>query len=312
MEHKKQILVLEDLSIPKEQLNTIVAENDLHYELVWSADQVERAEAVEGIITVKTKVDAAVLEKYPNVTFVAVAFTGYDCVDLDACTQAGIDVLNVPSYSTNSVSELVIGQAIALLRNIPSADTAIRTGVWDVSPGQELAGKTVGILGTGAIGMQTALLFKAFGCQVVGWSRTHKEDFSSIGTYIADQSDFYAASDIVCVHLPLNEHTAGLVGEKAFKAMKNTAYIINTARGPVIDEAALVSALKNNEIAGAAIDVFAQEPVAADNELLKLPNCVLTPHIAYKTEEALVRRASITIENIVSSLAGAPVNKVNE
>lgn len=312
MNPQKQMVILEDLSIPQEDFMHAVTEHGLAHKIVWPTDVTDSPELVEVLVTVKTKVDKELLEKYPNVQCVAVAFTGYDCVDLEACSEMGVDVVNVPSYSTNSVSELVAGQAISLLRNIPSSDKSIREGSWDVEPGQELTGKTVGILGTGAIGVQTAKLFKAFGCEVVGWSRTHREAFSEIGKYIDDRTTFFATADIVSVHVPLNAHTQGMVGEAEFSAMKETAYIINTARGPIIDEAALVGALKNNTIAGAAIDVFEQEPVSTDNELLTLPNCVLTPHIAYKTVEALQRRAVITIENIGASLEGSPVNKVNE
>jgi D-3-phosphoglycerate dehydrogenase len=308
---KKQIVILEELSVPQETLQTLFSEQKLTHEIVWDEDKVEDSAMVEVLVTVKTAVDESLLQKYPNVTCVAVAFTGYDCVDLEACSRSGIDVVNVPTYSTNSVSELVLGHAISLLRNIPQSDTTLRQGKWDVHPGKELAGKTVGILGTGAIGVQTARLFKAFGCQVVGWSRTQRPEFSEVGTYIDDMHQFLSVADIVSIHVPLHADTKGLVAAQEFAAMKETAYIINTSRGPIIDELALITALKNREIAGAALDVFTTEPVSADNELLVLPNTILTPHIAYKTEEALERRAAITVDNIAKSLQGNPVHKVN-
>ena len=303
-----QILILEDLGIPKTDFENLAQE--LPPEIIWDEESIQSPDAVEGIITVKTKVDQQLLAKYQNVKFIAVAFTGYDCVDLEICRQKNIAVFNVPAYSTNSVAELVVGLAISLFREIPTANNIIRSEKWALQPGQELSGKTVGILGTGTIGTLTASFFKTFGCKIIGWSRTEREEFKTLGEYIPDLTEFLSSADIISVHLPLTDETEGIIGEKEFSAMKETAYLINTARGPIIDENALIEALKDGKITGAAIDVFDPEPIDPNNELLKLSNIILTPHIAYKTVEALKRRAEVTISNIVDFMQGKSTNRV--
>lgn len=306
---KKQILVLEDLGIPKADFEKIATKADLPFTVIWKEDSVP-TDKVEGIVTIKAKVDKPLLAKYPNVKVVAVAFTGYDCVDLETCRQNHIAVYNVPAYSTNSVAELTVGLAISLLRKIPTANHLVHAGQWPLQPGQDLCGKTIGILGTGTIGLMAANFFKTFGCEIVGWSRTEKEAFTTLGPYISDLQKFFSIPDIISVHLPLNNETKGIVGAKELSAMRATAYLINTARGAIVNEVALVNALTNNHIAGAALDVFTQEPIAPNNQLLQLPNVILTPHIAYKTVEALERRAKITIENITNFFKGNKTNSV--
>src|SRR5690625_3023510 len=243
---------------------------------------------------------------------IAVAFTGYDSVDLEYCKTHNIAVYNVPAYATSSVTELVIGLVISLLREIPKSNEIIRSGKWKLKPGLELSGKTVGILGTGTIGINTAKIFKALGCSLIGWSRTEQEEFKDLGgEYISDKQAFFGEADIVSIHLPYNEATENIVGAAELKAMKKTGFLINTARGPIVDEPALIEALQNKEIAGAGLDVFVQEPIDPDNELLNLKNVVLTPHVAYKTEEALKRRAATTVDNIVDFSKGKKGNSVN-
>lgn len=310
MTDKKQILVLEDLGIPNADFEKIAAKANLPFTVIWKEDLAQPDE-VETIITVKAKVDKPLLAKYPNVKVVAVAFTGYDSVDLEICRQNHIAVYNVPAYSTNSVAELTVGLAISLLREIPTAHQLVHAGQWHMKPGQDLAGKTVGILGTGTIGLRVAHVFKTFGCEIVGWSRTEKEAFTTLGHYISDLQKFFSIPDIISVHLPLNDATKGIVGTKELSAMRATAYLINTARGPIVNEAALVKALTENRIAGAALDVFAQEPIPPDSQLLQLSNVILTPHIAYKTVEALERRAQITVENIANFLKGDKTHRVH-
>lgn len=243
---------------------------------------------------------------------IAVAFTGYDSVDMEYCKEHGIAIYNVPKYSTNSVVELAIGLTIAVMREITKGNTVIRNEGWSIKPGIELFGKTVGIMGTGEIGVATARIFKAFGCEVIGWSRSENEAFKALGAkYIADKQEFFAMADIVSVHLPLNKQTEGIIGEKELKAMKPTAILINTARGAIVNEAELIAALEQKVIAGAGLDVFEKEPIESDNRLLKLDNVVLTPHVAYKTEEALNRRMEVTVKNIADFKDGKKDNRVD-
>lgn len=167
-------------------------------------------------------------------------------------------------------------------------------------------------MGTGEIGVATARIFKAFGCEVIGWSRSENEAFTTIGgKYIADKQAFFAAADIVSVHLPLNKETKGIIGKQELSAMKETAILVNTARGAIVNEADLIAALNQKEIAGAGLDVFEKEPIDIDNKLLKMDNVVLTPHVAYKTEEALNRRMKVTVKNIADFRDNNRGNRVN-
>ncbi len=283
----------------------------MKYEIIWE-EGLKSPNKVEVIVTVKKVVGQLLLTKFANVKMVAVAFTGFDSVDIDICREKDIAVYNVPAYSTNAVVELTLGLTIAMLREIPIANQIIREKQWNLKPGLELFGKTIGILGTGKIGIATAKIFKAFGCEVIGWSRTENEEFKAIGgIYISDKQAFFSAADVVSIHLPLNKYTQGIVGSRELSAMKETAFLVNTARGPIIDEDKLIIALQNKKIAGAALDVFAQEPMNKDNKLLELDNVILTPHIAYKTEEALNRRVEVTVNNIVDFVQGNDMNRVD-
>ena len=267
---------------------------------------------VTGIVNVKKTLDAAFLGRFTSLKFIAVAFTGYDSVDGAWCRNNNIAVYNVPEYSTHSVAELTIALAISLLRDIPRGNSLIQNGGWALErPGIELHGKTIGIVGTGAIGTTVASLFKAFGCEIIGWSRTHKQEFIDLGgKYSNSLTELFAQSDIITIHTPSNADTFHLISDPEISAMKPTAFIINTARGPIIDSNALVQALQSNKIAGAALDVFDTEPIEKDNQLLTLPNVILTPHIAFKTKEALQRKALITINNIHSFQKGKDQNQV--
>lgn len=310
MTNEAQVLFLEGLGVPKSMVARLAVSMDLDLELVWDADAADK-DQVQVLVTVKKEVGADLLKAFPNVETVAVAFTGFDAVDAEYCKAHGIAVYNVPAYATKSVSELTVGLAIGLLRQIPRAHGILQEKKWELEPGIELAGKTVGILGTGTIGINTAHLFKAFGCTLLGWSRTQKDEFTELGgTYVAHKRELLESSDIVTVNVPLNEKTRDLIGAEELKMMKKSAFLINTARGPIVNQEDLVVALEKGELAGAGIDVYDQEPIAADNPLLALDNVILTPHIAYKTEEALSRRARTTLKNIKNGQQGDTTNRV--
>lgn len=298
--------------MPRSNFERLVENSGLEHELLWEEDSASlMPERVEILVTVTKKVDRRILDKYPALRIVTVAFTGYDSVDLDLCRERGIQVYNVPSYATHSVAELVLGLTISLLRDIPAADQGLRAGQWDSSPGLELHGRTVGILGTGRTGQAVAKIFKALGCNVIGWSRTENEGFKAMGgTYIRDKREFFATPDIVSVHLPLTEETRGFIGKEEFLAMKPTAYLVNTARGAIVREADLIEALESGSIAGAGLDVFEKEPMDRENRLAKLPQVTITPHIAFKTREALERRAETTVANMVNGIKGNSANRV--
>lgn len=311
MTQEKQLLILEDIGVHSSEFEKKLREAGLDYQPVWEEEKSD-PERVEIIVHVKKELMAKNLRKYPRLKLIAVAFTGFDSVDLEYCREHDIAVYNVPAYSTHSVTELTIGLAIALFREIPKSNRIIREGKWKIKPGLEIFGKKVGIMGTGKIGINTARVFKALGCELLGWSRTEKDEFKALGgTYIHDKKEFFSQCDIVSIHLPFNQHTHQAVGKEELSAMKPTAYLINTARGSIVDEKALIEVLTNNKIAGAGLDVFEEEPIQQNNPLLALENVILTPHIAFKTEEALVRRAETTIQNIRDFTDDIKGNRVN-
>jgi D-3-phosphoglycerate dehydrogenase len=311
MPQQKQILIIDDLLTPQENFENSAEKANLNYEIVWD-EKAATPHKVEVIVTVLKKLGKEYLQQFPNLKMIAVAFTGYDSVDMEYCKEHGIAIYNVPKYSTNSVVELAIGLTIAVLREITFGNDIIRNKKWSFKPGIELFGKTVGIMGTGEIGVATAKIFKAFGCEVIGWSRSENEAFKTLGAkYIADKQEFFAAADIVSVHLPLNKDTKGIIGKKELAAMKMTAVLVNTARGAIVNEGELIAALEQNKIAGAGLDVFEKEPVDSNNRLLKLDNVVLTPHVAYKTEEALNRRMEVTVKNIADFRDNNKGNRVD-
>lgn len=307
MNNYKKILILQDLGITHKIFNELVTSVGLYHDFIT---EITDSENIVGIITIKTKVDEKILNKLPNIKFVAVAFTGYDCVDMEAVKKRNITVMNVPTYATDATAELSVGLALSLLREIPKGNEIIRKNKWELNPGIELRGKTVGIIGTGRIGTRVAELFSAFGCNIISWSRSQKAEFKKIGKYKQNIKDVFREADIISIHLLLNDKTKEIINFDLLSQMKKTALLINVARGPIVNTEGLAKALNKKLIAGAGIDVFDLEPIMKNNPLLKTPNTILTPHIAYKTEESLIRRAEVTLQNINSFIQGKPQNIV--
>ena len=243
-----------------------------------------------------------VLERCENLKMLAVAFTGLDHVDLKYCGERGIKVQNCAGYATTAVAELTFGLIISLYRNMVACDTATRKqGTKDGLIGFELEGKTLGVVGTGAIGTRVIGIAKAFGMDVIAYNRTPGK---VEGVKYAGLEEVLAQSDIVSLHVPLTDETRGMIGARELSMMKPTAVLINTARGPVVETQALADALKDGTIAGAAIDVFDSEPpVAADDPLMTAPGTVLTPHVAFATKESMIKRAIIEFDNIAKFIA---------
>lgn len=268
----------------------------------------ERSRGQEIIMIANAPYPRAVIEANRQIRMIAVAFTGVDHVDLATCKEQGIVVTNCAGYSDQAVAELVIGLTLSLLRKICSGDSATRRGGSSSGlMGSEIAGKRVGIIGYGRIGKRTAALFSAFGAQVVAYSRTPKREE---GVTFVSLQDLLSTSDIISLHLPSTEETRHLIGEGELALMKDGALFINCARGPIVDTEALASALKSKRIR-AALDVFDTEPpLGEEYALLKTPNTLLTPHVAYLTEEAMVRRSAIEFENVRSFLEGTVQNVV--
>ena len=311
-----KIAFLEPLGIPQEALDAAVrAAVGAEAELVYYPDRqtdtetlVRRCEGADAVVLSNFPFRAEVMERCPGLKFVCVAFTGVDHVDVDYCRAHGIAVSNCAGYSTVAVADLVFGMAIALARNVLPCDARCRSGgVKDGLVGFELEGKTFGVVGTGAIGRRVARIANAFGCRVLAWSRTRRE---LPGVEYVDFDTLLRESDIVSLHVPQTAETAGLIGEAELKKMKKSAFLINTARGPVVQSAALAAALRDGEIAGAAVDVFDKEPpLDPADPLLHAPNLLCTPHIAFATRQAFEKRAAIVGENLAAWLRGETINK---
>lgn len=252
------------------------------------------------VVVSNIRLSAAVLSQCPHLKYLSVAFTGLDHIDLAYCKEHDITVQNAAGYSTTAVSELAIGMMLDLLRNILTlSESMLHGGSRGTFLGRELRGKTVGIVGTGAIGTATARLLLAFGAKVIAYSRTERPEVKAMGVEYLPLCTLLQQSDIVSLHVPLCDETRGLIGEKELALMKPTALLVNTARGPVCDIPAVGKALVDGTIAGAAFDVFEQEPpLPLDHLLLSSRRCLVTPHVAFATEESFAARADIVFNHV--------------
>jgi D-3-phosphoglycerate dehydrogenase len=303
-----KIVAVEPIGISAERAEQI--KQDLSakgHEFVWYSDRkedeitlAERMKEAEVVMISNIPLSANVLSQCPKLQFLDVAFTGLDHIDMAYCQAHGIKVKNASGYATEAVAELAVGLMIDVLRNITFLDGSIRQGgVRGAFLGRELRGKTVGIVGTGAIGIRTAQLLQAFGCKVVAWSRTQKPEVTAMGIDYVSLEDLMSASDIISLHVPLTAETKHLISKELLTLCKPTAIIINTARGNVVDMDALAAFLCEGKIAGAGIDVYEKEPpLPSDHPLLKAPNCVLVPHVGYATREAFDIRIDIILKNL--------------
>ncbi|WP_230741409.1 2-hydroxyacid dehydrogenase [Methanooceanicella nereidis] len=250
----------------------------------------------------------------PDLKFITLERTGYDDVDIEAATRAGVAVANAPGYSNEAVSEHVFALLLAYIRRVTEADRWMREGRFDCFrfKGRELQGKTMGIMGTGRIGTRVIELSKCFGMEVLAYDYNPSgERARKMGYKNVSLDELYKYSDFISIHLPLTFDTESLIDDEAFNKMKRNCVIVNTARGRIIDEDALIRALRNRKIAGACLDVFAIEPPRINNPLLKMDNVILTPHSGYNTVEAMEKCTRITIENIEAFLSGKPKNIIN-
>ena len=302
------IVCVESLGISRERFESLKAHysamgHDFTYYMDRREDEAtlaDRMREADVAVISNIKLPADVLAQCPKLRYLSVAFTGLDHIDLAYCREHGIKVQNAAGYSTTAVSELAVGMMLDLLRNIVTLNEAIRKGgSRGTFLGRELRGKTVGIVGTGAIGTATARLLLAFGAKVIAWSRTERPEVKALGVTYMPLDDLLRQSDIVSLHVPLCDETRGLIGERALSLMKPTALLVNTARGPVCDIAAVGKALVESRIAGAAFDVFEQEPPLPINHLLLSTNrCLVTPHVAFATEESFAARADIVFGHV--------------
>lgn len=270
---------------------------------------IERAKDAEIIMISNIPLRKEFFENCPKLRMVSVAFTGVDHIDLEACKEKGITVCNAAGYSTQAVAELAIGMMIAVYRKIAGGDAITRIGGDRQNfLGTELHGKTIGIIGTGAIGQRVAQLAQAFGCQTIGFNRSGK---TTGNIELTDKETLLKKADIVSLHIPLTADTRNFIQDAEFGLMQPHAILINTARGPIVNQDALYNALKKGKIAGAALDVYDQEPpLPASMELFNAPNLLMLPHMGYATKEAFGIRLGIVVKNVEMWLAGTPQNLI--
>ena len=300
-----KIVFLEPLGLKVNQIETACASlKKAGHEVVIYPDRNEsldelkrRAEGAEVIVESNIPLHKDFLDSCPNLKMLSIAFTGLDHIDMEECQRRGIIVKNAAGYSTEAVAELAIALMIDVYRKVLENDVITRQcHRKGIMPGREIGGKTLGIIGMGNIGQRVAKLAKAFGCKVLAWNRTPKQ---IDGVTFVDKESLLKESDIVTLHVALNADTRDFITEKDFALMKPNSILINTARGPVVNEQALANALKQGRIAGAATDVYgAEPPLKQDNPLFSAPNLIMLPHIGFATEEAFELRLGIVVRNI--------------
>jgi len=249
-----------------------------------------------------------------NLKMISVWQTGYDHIDIEAANKAGVIVANVPGYAFDAVAELVFAFALSLLRKVHVADRRIREGKFDWKDyvGNQLMGKTIGVLGTGNIGIRVIQIAHGFNMNILSVTRhPNPSKETRLGIKFVNMDDLLRESDIVTLHVPLTPETEKMIGEAELAKMKQTAILINTARGNIVDEDALVKALEEGRIRGAGLDVFEKEPLTMESPLMKLDNVILTPHIAFLSEESLEECTYVCVENVEMFVKGKAQNIVN-
>ena len=272
------------------------------------AELVERIRDAEFVINVRarTPFTRGVLQACPRLKLVSIWGTGTDNVDLAAARDLGIRVSNTPGVSAGAVAEHALTLMLALARQIVQIDRQVRNGQWPRAMVSQTSGKTLGLIGTGAIGREMARLGKGIGCRVIGWTFHPRGDVAEWVQF----DDVFRQSDFVSIHVRQSPETVGMIRREHFMMMKRNAILINTARGAIVDEAALLEALQTGQIAGAGLDVFEEEPLPANSPFFSLPNVILTPHSAGTTPETTEAGIALAIDNIFRFIAGAAANIV--
>lgn len=273
------------------------------------------AEALHGsqaIIPVRerTKLTASLLERLPGLEYISQTGNHVYHVDMEAATRRGIVVSLAPGG--NSTTELAFGLMLAIMRRIPQSDAAMRRGDWSLVLGHVLKGKTLGILGLGKIGTEVATIARAFGMQVIAWGPTLTDERAAkSGARFMALEEVLKTADVVSIHLALSDQSKNLLDQARLRLMKKSAYLVNTARGAIVDEAALVKILKAKVLAGAALDVFVDEPLPKDHPLLELDNVVLTPHLGWPTDSGFEGFANHAVDNILDYMEGKLTRALN-
>ncbi len=290
------------------------------YDRTSPEQRLERAKDAEYILTNKTVIDEPLMEQLPKLKYVGLLSTGTNVVDLEAAKKRGIVVTNVPAYSTDSVAQIIFTFILNASFRVREHDAKVHNEQWVNSIDfcfydsgiNEIKGKTLGIIGFGNIGYRIAEIANVFGMNIIVYSRTKKDTPNLKNISWVSKEDVFKGSDYLALACPLTDDTTHIVNKQMLATMKSTACVINTSRGPCVNEADLAEALNNGTIAYACADVLSTEPPKADNPLLKAKNCIITPHIAWTTNEARVRLGAIAYKNLKCFIDGGKHNVVND
>ena len=321
MENKKNIVILDAFTTDQGQLSWLELERMAQvtvYERTRPDEVIDRCREADLVLTNKVQVGAKEMEALPRLKYIGVLATGYNVVDVAEAARRGIVVTNIPAYSTDSVAQMVFAHLLNIVGRTDHYARENREGRWTRSQDfcyldhrpLELAGKRMGIVGLGHTGMATARIALAFGMKVVAFTSRRQEDLPE-GITKGSMDDVFATCDVVSLHCPMDDSTFHLVDRERIATMKPHAILINTGRGPLVDDADLADALNHGRLAAYGADVLTVEPPAADNPLLRARNCYLTPHIAWATEEARQRLVKACVENVRAFLEGEPIHQVN-
>lgn len=289
------------------------------YDDTTAEQVVERLADADVAFTNKTVINAETMEKLPNLKFIGVLATGFNVVDVDKARQLDIKVANVPGYSTEAVGQFTMALLLEVCHHIGHHSATVHDGKWTASkyftywdfPLIELTGKTIGMIGFGETGRAAATRAKAFGMKVIAYNRSRCSEGEKLAEYVDEIGDIYRRADIISIHLPLNEQTKRLINAEAIAQMRDGVILINTARGGILDEAAVAEGLNSGKIGYLAADVASREPIEKDNPLLSAPNVILTPHIAWAPAETRERLIALAAKNLGAYLEGNPINIVN-
>jgi phosphoglycerate dehydrogenase-like enzyme len=262
---------------------------------------------VLSVMRERTPLTRAIIEQLPNLKLIASTGSRNASIDLAAATEHGITVCYT-GYSSHGAIEMTWALILAMLRNVPAEFASVQKGQWQIAVGGDLAGKTIGVVGLGSIGARIAKIAHAFGMNIVAWSQNlTRESAEKQGAHLVSKEELFRTADIVTIHLVLSARTKGIIGSAEFAWMKPTAYFVNTSRGPLVDEEALLTALKSRSIAGAALDVYDIEPLPPSHQFRSLDRLLVTPHIGFVTNETYRIFYGDTVENIAAWLGGEPI-----
>src|SRR5258705_1229886 len=293
-------------------LSAVVSVQPFHERIGKEDEIAKRLRNFDVVVAMRerTPFPGSLIERLPSLKLLVTTGRRNAAIDVNAAAARGIVVSGTSMLATPPV-ELTWGLILSLSRNIPREAAAMRTGAWQSTIGVGLHGKTLGVVGLGRLGADVARIGRAFGMEVVAWSQNLTRDTTdALGVELVDKPSLFQRSDIVTVHLVLSDRTRGIIGERELGRMKPPAFLVNTARGPIVNEQALIQALRRSVIAGAALDVFDEEPLPEDHPLRRLENVVLTPHLGYVTTENYRLAYGEAVEDIRAFLAGAPVRVI--